>query len=68
MLAGLGFGLLASLAGGRVGPGRMADVGPEVFPVLLHAVTAFGIGGLLGGLAITWWQRRTADPVEDTDS
>jgi hypothetical protein len=58
MLAGAAFALLASLAGGRVGPGRMADVGPEMVPVLLHAVTAFGIGGLLGGLAITWWQRR----------
>lgn len=73
MLAGFAFALLASLAGGRVGPGRMTEFGPEVFPVLLHAVTAFGIGGLLGGLAITWWQRRdagpttepTAEPVED---
>lgn len=65
MLAGLAFGFLASLAGGRAGPGRMTDVGPEMFPVLLHAITAFGIGGLLGGLAITWWQRRGAEPVED---
>ena len=35
-------------------------------PGLLHAVTAFGIGGLLGGLAITWWQRRgsvEAEPI-----
>ena len=63
----LAFALLASLAGGRVGPGRMTDVGPEVFPVLLHAVTAFGIGGLLGGLAITWWQRRAAEPAADAD-
>ncbi len=64
MLAGLAFALLVSLAGGRAGPGRMTDVGPDVFPVLLHAVTAFGIGGLLGGLAITWWQRRTSVEAE----
>jgi hypothetical protein len=57
MLAGLAFALLASLAGGRVGPGRMTDVGADLLPVLLHAVTSFGIGGLLGGLALTWWQR-----------
>ena len=66
MLAGVAFTLLASLAGGRVGPGRMADVGPFDGSVLLHAVTAFGIGGLLGGLAITWWQRRgsvEAEPI-----
>lgn len=58
MLAGAAFGVLAALAGGVVGPGRMTDVGPLVGSVLIHAVTAFGIGGLLGGLAITWWQRR----------
>jgi hypothetical protein len=64
MLAGLIFTLMASLAGGRVGPGRMTDVGPDLAGVLLHAVTAFGIGGLLGGLAITWWQRRGAPAPE----
>ena len=46
-------GLLAALAGGAVGPGRMRDVGPLAFDVLVHAITAFGIGGLLGGLAMT---------------
>jgi hypothetical protein len=60
MLAGVAFGVLASLAGGAVGPGRMTDVGPLVGSVMVHAVTAFGIGGLLGGLAMTWWQRRAA--------
>ncbi|RHW28861.1 hypothetical protein D0Z08_03185 [Nocardioides immobilis] len=58
LVAGLLLGILTSLAGGAVGPGRMADVGPSQFDVLLHAVTGFGIGGLLGALAMTWWQRR----------
>jgi hypothetical protein len=62
MLAGAAFGVLASLAGGAVGPGRMTDVGPLVGSAMIHAITAFGIGGLLGGLAITWWQRRTSAP------
>lgn len=64
--AGIVFGFLAAVAGGAVGPGRMRDVGPLAFDVLVHAITAFGIGGLLGGLAMTWWQRRAAawdDPV-----
>ncbi len=61
--AGVLFALAASLAGGAVGPGRMRDVAPYAFDTLLHAVTSFGVGGLLGGLAITWWQRRTM-PVE----
>jgi len=60
VLAGVVFGLVASVAGGAVGPGRMREVGPFAFDVLLHAITAFGIGGLVGGLVITWWQRRDA--------
>ncbi len=32
----------------------------RAFDVLVHAITAFGIGGLLGGLAMTWWQRRAS--------
>jgi hypothetical protein len=62
--AGLGcavaFTVLAMLSGGAVGPGRMADVGPFAFQVLLHGIAAFGIGGLLGGLGATWWHRRSA--------
>jgi hypothetical protein len=68
MLAGALFGLLALLAGGAVGPGRMADVGPLTGSVLVHAVTAFGVGGLLGGLVATWWQRRTLEPAEPPSS
>ncbi|MBJ7357651.1 DUF6350 family protein [Nocardioides sp.] len=60
MLAGAAFGVLVSLAGGAVGPGRMTDVGPLVGSTMVHAITAFGIGGLIGGLAMTWWQRRSS--------
>ena len=56
--AGVVLALLAVLAGGAVGPGRMQVVGPQPGDVLVHAVTSFGIGGLVGGLAMTWWQRR----------
>lgn len=59
VVAGLGFGLLAGLAGGSIGPGRMQDVGPFAFDAMLHAVPSFGLGALLGALAMTWWQRRT---------
>jgi hypothetical protein len=67
VLAGILFGLLASVAGGAVGPGRMRDVGPFAFDALVHAITAFGIGGLLGGLAMTWWQRRAARRLASVD-
>lgn len=60
VLAGLLLGLVAEIAGGAVGPGRMRDIGPSGFDVLTHAVTAFGLGGLVGGLLMTWWQRRRA--------
>ncbi|NHA01679.1 hypothetical protein G5V59_23330 [Nocardioides sp. W3-2-3] len=55
--AGVGLAALTVLAGGAVGPGRMASVGPYTFEVLLHAITSFGIGGVLGALAVCWWQR-----------
>lgn len=58
VLAGVAIGALAALSGGSVGPGRMQQVEPFAFDVLVHAITAFGIGGLLGGLVMTWWQRR----------
>lgn len=60
LLAAVVLAVVAGLAGGSVGPGRMQDVGPLVFTTLLHALTTFGLGGLLGGLAMTWWQRRSA--------
>ncbi len=68
MLAGAVFGFLALLSGGSVGPGRMSDVGPLVGAVLVHGVTAFGIGGLLGGLLATWWQRRRLEPLAPPDA
>jgi hypothetical protein len=52
------FALLAALSGGAVGPGRMADVGPFVFQVMLHGIATFGIGGLVGSLTATALHRR----------
>lgn len=60
VLAGVVVGILASVAGGAVGPGRMQLVAPVASDVMVHAITTFGIGGLFGGLVMTWWQRRTA--------
>lgn len=60
VVAGLLLGLLTAISNGAAGPGRMRLVGPEAIDVLVHAVTAFGLGGLVGGLAMTWWQRRAA--------
>ncbi|WP_028473366.1 DUF6350 family protein [Nocardioides alkalitolerans] len=58
VLAGGVVGLAAWLAGGAVGPGRMADVGPFVGDVTVHAVVAFATGGMVGGLLATVSQRR----------
>jgi hypothetical protein len=58
VLAGVLLGILAGVSGGAVGPGRMREVGPFAFDVMVHAITAFGIGGLVGGVLMTWWQRR----------
>lgn len=68
IVAGIAFAALASVSGGAAGPGRMRFVGPFVPDVLVHAITAFGIGGLVGGLAMTWWQRRHAAAEAALDS
>lgn len=57
--------LLTAVAGGAAGPGRLREVGAPAGEVGLHAVVWLGLGALLGGLAITWWQRRTSVPVDE---
>ncbi len=56
--AGLLLALLAALAGGPVGTGRLADVGPPVWDVAVFAVGSMSLAGLVGGSAVAWWQRR----------
>ena len=58
LVAGFGFALLAALSGGAAGPGRMRFIGPFVPDVLVHAVTAFGLGGLLGAVGVVLINRR----------
>ncbi len=58
VLAAVAFALLAHLAGGSVGPGRMQEVAPFASSALAYAVAAFGVGGAVGGLLATAWERR----------
>jgi hypothetical protein len=58
LLGGVLFALVTLLAGGSVGPGRMSDVGAPLGETLVAAGVAMGVGGLLGGVAMTWWLRR----------
>ena len=65
-LRGLGTGLAGGvlttvavgLAGGSVGPGRMSDIGAAVLPTLASSTVAMGVGGLVAGVAATWWAPR----------
>lgn len=57
VLAGLAFGVLASVAGGAAGPGRMRNVGPVGLDVLVSGVVSFGFGALLGALVCAAWQQ-----------
>jgi hypothetical protein len=61
-LAGVLLGGLVALAGGAVGPGRMAEVGAAVPPVALNGAVAMGVGGIVGGLGATWRHRRRQQP------
>jgi hypothetical protein len=60
--AGVGGGVLTTglvaVAGGAVGPGRMTDIGAPLLDILVAATVSMGIGGLVGGVVMTWWVRR----------
>jgi hypothetical protein len=58
VLAGLLLTALVALAGGAVGPGRMAEVGAPLLDTVVSATAAMGVGGLFAGIAATWWARR----------
>ena len=49
---------LVTLAGGAVGPGRMTEIGAAPLDTLVAATVAMGVGGLVAGVAATWWFRR----------
>ena len=58
VVAGLLTTVLVWLAGGAVGPGRMADVGAPLLDTLVSATVAMGVGGLVAGVGATVWARR----------
>ena len=59
LVCAIAYAFLAALSRGAVGPGRMTEVGPFVFQVLLHGIATFGFGGLVGSMTATWRVRRT---------
>lgn len=63
IVAGVLVAVVAAVSGGAAGPGRMRLVGPEATAVLFHAVTVLGLGGLVGAVLVTVWQRRRTAPA-----
>jgi hypothetical protein len=68
LVAGVGLAVLASLSGGAAGPGRMRFVGPFTRDVLVHSVTACGVGALLGASVVAYlvWRSNRAWPEPST--
>ena len=54
--AGVALAALSSVSGGPAGPGRMHHVGPSSPDVLVHAVTACGLGALVGSMLLLGWR------------
>lgn len=59
MLAATWLAALIWLAGGSAGPGRMRYLGGFVFDAWVSGLAMLGVGALVGGLAMTWWWRRS---------
>ncbi len=68
VLGGLLVAVLVHRSGGAVGPGRMAEVGAPFPETLGAAVVALSVGGLLGGVLMTWWRRARPTPEPDRAS
>ena len=49
--------VLMTVAGGPLGTGRMSVIGPDVAEVFVLTMGGMSIGGLVGGLLVTTWQR-----------
>jgi hypothetical protein len=56
-VGGAAAGLSTALAGGAIGPGRMADVGALVAQCVATASLGAGIGGAVTGVIVVWWTR-----------
>jgi hypothetical protein len=59
VVAGGVLGLLAWWSGGAAGPGRLAEVGPDPWPVAVVAAVTVGVGAIAGGYAA--WIRARGD-------
>ena len=61
--------LAITVAGGPVGPGRMADVGTPFLDLFAASVVSLGLGALAGGVAAVWWLRRHGyEPPEESST
>jgi len=56
-------GLLAVAASGAIGPGRLAEVGPDALQVAWRSAAEAGVGVLLGGAVV---RRRAAGSADGT--
>ncbi len=54
LVGGVGFGALTGLARGSIGPGRMQDVGPDVWGTMLVCALAFLLGGAVTAAGARW--------------
>jgi hypothetical protein len=60
LVAGLVTGASTALAGGSIGPGRMAETGAQVLACTGLAAAAMACGGAVAGLLVGWRLRRPA--------
>lgn len=58
VIAAAGVAVVAALANGAVGPGRMQIVGPDAIDVFMRGLPVLSLGALGGSLIATWQHRR----------
>lgn len=68
VLAGAVFTGVCWLTSGNLGSDLLADLGPQLVPVLVMATSTMGLSGALCGLALGLWNRRPLRTADASDS
>lgn len=66
-IAGVLLGILAACSAGAVGPGRLAEVGPDAFLVAAAASASVGVGAVAGAFAARSRGRHVTEPAPPPD-
>ncbi len=68
VVGALVFSGVAWACSGDLGLGRLSDLGPRLPELIVMAVSTLGLSGMIGGLVLGLWRRRSHEDEDGTES